>query len=240
MPKKKKDRELKEFKEKVDLAKVAQMQAEYKDELETNPELSLIVDPTGKYNMPEEQKRFIEHYVNFKSIPTAAQLAGIQPDVAQRYFVSYETQREIRRINRALCHRQFMSKILTIDELGGWLSSLITDENVPLAAQLRTTDKLRVADMLIRLNELKGTMFNDPLRAMQTDIELEVRALSVDAIVQLLSQVDTTKEKEGAIEQIDPNRTLSHEERLYLSTLPLKDLLELVNNTTKGGDKHEP
>lgn len=236
---KKTKKQLENFEKAVDVARVAQMQEAYSHDIETSPELSLSVDPTNHYNFPEPQKRFIEHYVNFKNIPAAAELAGIDEDTAKQYFVSYDTQREIRRINRALCHRQFMSKVLTVDELGGWLSSLITDENVPLASQLKTTDKLRVADMLIRLNELKGTMFADPLHAMQTDIELEIRTLSVDTIAQLLARVDTTKEKEDAIGQIDPNRTLSHEERLYLSTLPLKDLLDMVNDTTKGGDKHE-
>lgn len=237
MARKKKEREMKEFKERVDVAKVAQVQAEYANDIETDPELSLNVDPTGKYNMPDEQKRFIEHYVNFKSIPTAAQLAGIQPDIAQQYFVSYDTQREIRRINRALCHRQFMSKILTIDQIGGWLTSLLTDENIPLANQLRTTDKLRVADMLIHLNEMKADAFANPGKLMMSDIEVEVRSLSVDTIAQLLAQTDKTKEKNIAISQLDPDSRLTLEERAYLSTLPLKELLELVDDTTKGGDK---
>ena len=56
-------------------------------ELETNPEFSLDVDPTDKYSMSEEQKTFIKNYVEFKSIPMAAELSGLDIDTAKSYFV---------------------------------------------------------------------------------------------------------------------------------------------------------
>ena len=151
-------------------------------ELETNPEFSLDVDPTDKYSMSEEQKTFIKNYVEFKSIPMAAELSGLDIDTAKSYFVAYSSQQEIRRINRAMYQRQFSHKLLTIDELGGYLSSLITDENVPLADRVKTMDKVRIAQMLIDLQTYKNEGIDDPSKIIDADIEGEIKNLSVKSI----------------------------------------------------------
>lgn len=218
----------------IEISEVPGLQANYQRELDVNPEFSLEPDPEHKYHMTNVQKEFIRHYVNFKNVNTAAELCGIQPDEARQIFISWETQSEIRRINRALYHRQFMSKMLSIDELGGYLTSLLTDENVPLADQLRTTDKLRVVDMLLKLNEMKRDGFENPSAIAEKDIEVEIKQLSIETIQRLLLTSSTIKDKNAAIAKLSENKQLTIEEKAYLSTLPLKDLLNMIN--TKQGD----
>lgn len=230
MPRKKKT-------ELVPIEKVNELQKAYTDELETNPQYSVEPDPEGKLKMSEVHKNFIRHYVQFKNIQLAAELSEIDIDTARSLFVSYDTQSEIRRINRALYHRQFAAKMLSIDQIGGYLTSLLTDENVPLADQLKTSDKLRVADMIIRLNELKQQSLEDPANLAMKDIEIEIKTLSVQTIQQMLQTSVNVKDKNAAISQLDPQCKLSIEERAYLSTLPLKDLLEMIETTKKGGSK---
>ena len=209
-------------------------------ELETNPEFSLDVDPTNKYSMSDDQKTFIKNYVEFKSIPMAAELSGLDIDTAKAYFVAYSSQQEIRRINRAMYQRQFSHKLLTIDELGGYLSSLTTDENGPLADRVKTMDKVRIAQMLIDLQTYKNEGIDDPSKIIDADIEGEIKELSVKSIKLLIAQNDkkkNEKKKDEAIKTIDS--TLSPEEEVFLKTLPTKDILNLIEETNKGGNKND-
>ena len=209
-------------------------------ELETNPEFSLDVDPTDKYSMSDEQKTFIKNYVEFKSIPMAAELSGLDIDTAKAYFVAYSSQQEIRRINRAMYQRQFSHKLLTIDELGGYLSSLITDENVPLADRVKTMDKVRIAQMLIDLQTYKNEGIDDPSKIIDADIEGEIKELSVKSIKLLIAQNNKKKDEKKKNEAIkSASSMLSPEEEVFLKTLPTKDILNLIEETSKGGNKDD-
>lgn len=202
----------------------------YIDKLNSDPEYSLEVDPTNKYNMPNEQKEFIKQYVNLKNANMAAALVGIDNDTAMAYFMSYESQQEIRRINMAMYQKQFSAKLLTLDQIGGWLSSVLMDD-VPIADRVKTMDKVRIAQMLIDLNNIKATGINNPASLMSSNVELEIKSLSIQTIKTLL---DTTKKKLNTSEpQQIVNDSLTPEENAYISTLPTKDLLQLIDETKK-------
>lgn len=207
-------------------------------ELDENPEFSLEVDPTNKYSMSEEQKRFVKNYCEFKSIPMSAELSGISLDTAKSYFVAYSSQQEIRRINRAMYQKQFSNKLLTIDEISKWLSSLITDENVPIADRVKTMDKVRIAQILIDLQLYKNDAINNPSSLLDTDIETEIKELSVKSIKTLLKQKNTKEDKKvEVIDAIQSKQALSPEEEIFLKTLPTKDILTLLNSSDKKEDK---
>lgn len=207
------------------------LQAEYIEDLESNPKYSLQVNPEKKYKMTKEQCKFVEHYVQFKNVNTAAELTGIDLDTAKQYFISYNSQMEIRRINLAMYHRQFASRLLTIDEIGGYLSSLLTDVNVPIADRLKTTDKLRVCDMIIRLNELKLQGMQDPSKMMNANIDVQLKNLSIETVKQLLGVMNNSK---GDVYYDD---SLNPEENAYLSTLPTEELLNIIEESNKKGEQ---
>ncbi len=207
------------------------LQTQYIHELETNPKYSLKVNPEGKYKMSEMQVKFIERYVDVKSIATAAEYCDISMEEARGYYLAYSSQEEIRRINLALYKRQFATRLLSLDEIGGYLTSLLTDHNVATADQLKPTDKLRVAQMLIDLNKLKIDSLNDPSTLMSTSIDVQIKNLSVETIRQLLSQ---EKKKNGRIEvEKIAEEDASVEELAYLSTLPTQDLLDIIEDSNK-------
>lgn len=215
------------------------LQKEYISELDTNPEYSLEPDPTGQLNMSDIQKNFIRYYVEFKNVNSAAELSFIDSDTAKAFFVDYNTQQEIRRINRALYHRQFASKLVTLDDIGGYLSSLLTGDNVPLADQLKTNEKLRVVELLLRVNELKSTSLQDPSQLAYSELDAQLKKLSVKTIQQLLVQQNNTvviQQKNEAINKLDDG-SLSLEEKAYLSSLPTSELLKLIDETNTGGNK---
>lgn len=203
--------------------------------LATNPEYSLDVDPENKYGMSDIQKHFIKNYVEFKSIPMAAELTGIDVDTAKAYFISYSSQQEIRRINKAMYQRQFSHKLLGIDQIAGWLSSLITDENVPVADRLKTMDKVRVAQMLIDLQIYKKDVINNPDSITEIDFEQQIKNLSIGTIRDLIYQnkKQQTNNKDEIVENLKGDFT--PEEKTFLKSLSVQELLQLIDDTKKEG-----
>ena len=213
---------------------VNELQAKQAQLIETDPKYSLVVDPEDKYNMDALQKKFVEYYVEYGSINFAAELAQIDMDTARMYFAAYSTQQEIRRIKKAMYQRQFATKLAGLDEIGGWLTALLTDE-VPVADQIKSTEKLRVAQMLIDLHKYKAESMLNPENLMSKDIDSQIKKLSVNSIQALLKQNDKENKAKDAIDKLE----LSFEEKAYLESLPADDvlaMLENINNTHEGGN----
>lgn len=217
------------------------LQVEYAAQIDTDPKYSLEIDPLNKYHFTDVQKMFIKYYLDFRNIITVAALCNIDENVAREWFTSPEIQSELRRLNTALYHRQFTKKLLSLDEIGGYLSSLLTDENLPIVDRLSTTDKLRVADMIVKLNQLKLDTLNNPTIIIEKDLETQIKSLSVDTIRQLLltqQSTDTQQEdKQQLIDQLDSEHILTSEDKTYLMTLSVSELLKMLEdtNTNKGG-----
>lgn len=221
---KQKENELMAVQTKTDL-----LQKEYIEDLEKNPKYSLEVDPENKYGMSDEQKEFIKQYVQFKDINIVADLIQIDVDTAKQYFIAFSSQQEIRRINLAMYHRQFAVRLLSLDEIGGYLTSLLTGLNLPISEQLKTSEKLKVVDQLIKLNELKQNAMLDPNVLMTQDISTQIKKLSIATISKLIKQSNLS-EKQDIIREYDKDEKLSPEEEAYLSTLSTSDLLQLIDS----------
>ena len=201
----------------------------YRKELETNSKFSLKADPDGKYGMSEQQKTFIEHYTNFKNVTTAAELTGIDLTKAKEFYIAYDTQQEIRRINLAMYHQQFNTRMLTLDEIGGYLSSLIVDTFVPEGDKVKTMDKVRISQLIIDLHKLKDASLNDPNILMVKDLDVQIKNLSLSTIEALIKE----STKKPNMYEVEVDSSLTPEESAYLSTLPASELLELIDDVTK-------
>lgn len=205
-------------------------------DIDNDPELSLNVDPLNKYNMTEEQKQFIHLYCEFKSLPFVQATMNIPTEIANAYFISYSSQKEIRRINRAMLQRRFQTKMMTINEIGGYLSTLITDENVPLSEQLKPREKLSAAGMLIELNKLKAQAIQDSKIIDYKDVEETAKNMSIDAIRALLSNKpneNVNSEKDTLISKLNTDNSLLPEEIDYLKSLSTVELMQLLNTISK-------
>ena len=214
-----------------------ELESGYMKELETNPKYSLEVDPENKYEWTDEEKKFVQLYVDYKSIPTVAEFMNIKVEVARAYYLSYKCQQEIRRINLALYQRQFASRLLNLEEIGGYLTSLLTDSYVPNADQLKPKDKLEVAKMIIDINKLKIDSLHQPEILMVKELDSEIKNLSISTIKRLLYEDKNMREKNNIIATYEEN--LLPEESALLSTLPTSELLDLIESTNKGETKNE-
>lgn len=215
-------------------SQIDELQAKQAQLIESDPKYSLVVDPENKYNMDALQKKFIEYYIEYGNINFAADLAQIDMDYARMYFAAYSTQQEIRRIKKAMYQRQFANKLASLDEIGGWLTAVLTDE-VPVAEQVKTSEKLKVAQMIIDLHKYKRESMIDPQDIMSKDIDAQIKKLSVNSIQALLKQSD----KENKVKEEVNKLELSFEEKAYLESLPTDDVLAMLENINKGGTSNE-
>lgn len=223
--------------EKIPFSELDPLEQNYIDKIKTDPKYSLEVDPTGVYHMSDEQKDFIKNYIQFKNIPLAAQLTGIEEGIATQYWQMYSSQQEIRRINLAMYHRQFATKLINIDEIGGYLTSILMDENVPIVERLKTKEKLDVVKLLMEVNKLKQNAMSQPQTIDAVVIEEQLKDLSVESIQHMIAISGDPKniqEKEDIIQEIHwANNKLSPEELSYLKTLPTNELLKMLDDLKK-------
>ena len=213
------------------------LEQKYSNEIENNIDYSLDIDPLNKYHFTEKQKKFIKFYLDFKSVASAAELANIDIDTAKEYFVSRSIQEEINRLSLAMYHRQFRTKMIGLDSIGGYLTSLLIDNNVPLVDRLKTTEKLQVVRMLIDLNKFKIESFINPEVLMTKDIESELKNLSIDSIKSLLNN---SKQNKNTIRNVDYEEVLTDEEQQYLQSLDSTQLLELLESINKSNNENNP
>ena len=173
------------------------LEEEYYAKIDNDPKYDIVVDPTDKYKMSDTQKEFIANYVQFKNVPLAAKLTNIDEDTAMDYYNQYSTKMEIRRINLALYHRAFASKMLGLDEIGGYLTSLLIGENMAESDKIGTRDKLQVVKLMLEINKMKQETAIGANNIIDYDIQDQLNDLSVDAIKQLINSSKKKKSDDG-------------------------------------------
>lgn len=232
--------------EKIQLSdeELSNISQQYVQLIEEDVKYSLDVDPEDKYNMQPLQKTFVHYYTETKSLPLAAKFTGIDEETATAYFAMYSTQQEIRRINLAMYQRQFARKMLTLDQIGGYLTSLLVDEDVPLADRLHTKDKLSVAKMLVDLNVYRKESLVKPTDIIDftSDEEEQIKQLSVTNIKKMLAELkngeNNDEERLKLIEELKEASPTDFtvEEEMFLKSLSINELTSLLN-TIKGGQQ---
>ena len=170
-----------------------QKQIEYLDTIKNNPQYSLIVDPENKYNLTLQQKEFIGLYCEFKNIQLAAMMSNLELEEAMTLYSSYPCQQEIRRINLAMYQTQFANKLISLNELGGYLTSLLCDA-VPSGDKLSPSDKLKVAQLILDLNKTLKETPNEVKDIVDIPIDTQIKDLSIKSIKALL-EANKNKEK---------------------------------------------
>lgn len=211
------------------IEKTDEISKQYIDEVNNNIVFSLQVDPENKYNMPEEQKRFIAYYIQYRNISTAGMLANIDLHLATSYLMAYSTQQEIQRINKAIIQRQFATKLASLDNIGGWLTSLLTDDVVE-GDKINSKEKIKVAQMLIDLHKLKAESLMSPQTLIQKDVNVELKDLSIETIKKLIYNDEQIEKKKEAIEKLKEEREMSYEDIEYLKTLDTETLLKFIED----------
>lgn len=193
MASKKEQERLAQLKKDVPIDQLTVLEDQYYAKLDTDPKYSINVDPQNHYNMSDTQKEFVANYVQFKNVPLAAKLTGIDEETALDYFNQYSTKMEIRRINLALYHRAFATKMLGWDEIGGWLTSVIMGENIAEGDKIGTRDKMQAAKLLMEINKMKQESIANPDSIIDYNIQDQLDDLSADTIKLMLEAKKKSK-----------------------------------------------
>lgn len=241
----------------VPMAFASEAQTVYITELLKDPLYSTVPDPEGKLGLTDDQKRFIVNYLDFRNIPLASQISKITEDEGMAYFQDYKIRNEIRRINTALYQRKFARRLLTLDEIGGYLTSQLIDADTPECDRLEPRDKLKVAQMIIDINKIKAESFDNPNVIEYQTIDAQMQDMSVEQLNELLAetkkgtacisteQQEVMDKKMAYIAIITEGQQKLAEDYSYLRTLPLEELkakadavkaLKRKNRRKKKGD----
>lgn len=193
------------------------------------------IDQNNKYGLSDIQKEFVKYYIEFKNIPLVAQFIGIDEATAVDIFKGYGVQEEIKRINTELYRKRFNSKMISLSELGSYVSSLITGEDVPLSEQLNKKEKLDAAKILINIYELKNKAIDNPadLNVYDYTTEDEIKKLSLSSIKALLNEKGKEDKKNELIRSIDKSGLLTIEDKALMQSLSIDELVTLLNEVNE-------
>lgn len=214
------------------------LETNYINEVYTSKKYSLEVDPFNEYNMTENQKTFIRNFVEYNNIPNAAKLSGINEEEALNYYKLMSTQNEIKRIRLARYHRNFAGKMVSLDEIGSYLTAVLIDE-VPASERIVGQNKLKVVELLIKVNELKTKVINDPTVIDTIDVEEQIKNLSLSSIENLIKNASKSNtnnnssiEKDEIISQIQElnDERLTTDEISDLKAMSMESLVEILNS----------
>ena len=212
----------------------------YLKRLDEDKRYSLEIDPYNLYEFDDVHKQFIYYYVQHRNVPLAAKLAGINENKGIELFREHAVREEIDRINIAMYARNFSTKMLSLEEIGAYLSAIATDQ-VPDVDKLSTKDKIPVLKMLVDLNVLKKDGYDNPQVIEAIEIEKDVEKLSVKAIKNLIdASYDTTEaDKDDIIKSLNVDASLSEDDITFLKSLSKDDLLKLLNDLSDKKEKGE-
>lgn len=216
----------------IPVEKMAEVQKAYGERLNNDPKYSLDVDPLNEYHFSERERKFIRLYVQFKNIDYAASLSGFDEEEINSFFIEPSVQQEVRRLNTAIYHRQFQTKLLNIDEIGGYLTNVITDNCLP-NDRVEGKDKLKAAQLLMQINKDKQALFSEPTYIDTVPLDEQLKDLSLSSIKTLIDNSygpNDKKDKEDLISQLlKLHPELSAEDITGLKSLSIKELQDLIN-----------
>lgn len=196
---------------------------------------SLEVDPDDKYHFTEKERAFVYMMAEYKNLSVVASMMEISPSEAKAMMSNVYVMEELRRLNLAFFHRRIAVRAMSVDEMASWLTSLISDESVPLGDQLTSKEKVKVAALLLDTQKFLTEVYRNPVvfdATANESLEDKISQLSVGEIKKLLYEETKKSKVEETIDRhdrkayaLDPERTfLMPEEKMTLDTLPESQL----------------
>lgn len=160
---------------------------------------SIPVDPDGVYGFTEAQRKFILAYVETHSVKKAASSAGMTPAAAKDFFQTLDCKAEVRRVEAAERERELKGGMMTLDEIGAWLSALIRND-VPDDELIDIDEKFQAAKLIINIHGQKQKMAEQGQgyglgSGDVIEIKEEINSLTPKQIKNLIAQDETERER---------------------------------------------
>lgn len=220
----------------VGYSEMDKTQRDFEIALKEDPKYSLTIDPLHQYNFSELEEDFISYMIQYKNVQfVSTVLLNIPLQDGVEIYKSYNVQNEIKRINLAMYARRFATKMADLDQIGGFLTSGLIDDNVPVADRWGAKEKITASKLLINLNMLKKKAINSPEVVEVIEIQKDLEKLNPNDLKKLIELNDEDNlEKEKLIEIINQDGILSLEEIKNLRMMDLEELQDLVETIVEG------
>ena len=220
---------------------VTELEEGFQQLILTDPKYSLLVDPENKYGFTEQEKDFIQQMVQYRNVQfVSTVLMKMSLEEGVDMYKSWKVQQEIKRINMAMYARRFATKMADLDEIGGFLTSGLRDENIPISERWDPKDKLTASKLLVNINILKRKALARPQEVEVIEVQKDLDKLSPNELKQLIEFNDEENvEKEKLIDIINEDNLLTMEEIKNLRMMTIEELQDLVATITQGENDNE-
>ena len=217
------------------------LEENFQEIVKTDPKYSLAVDPLKRYNFNEKEIDFINYMIQYRNVQfVTTVLMNIPLEEGVEIYKKYDVQSEIKRINIAMYARRFATKMANLNEIGGYLTSGLIDENLPIAERWGPKEKLTAAKLLMSLNMMKVKALNKPEVVEAVEIQKDLEKLSPNELKNLIEMNDeNNEEKEKLIDFINQDNLLTMEELKNLRMMTIEELQYLIITITQGEDEDE-
>ena len=220
---------------------VQRLEEGFQDLIKSDPRYSLQIDPENKYDFSQKEKDFIEQMVQYRNVQfVSTVLMNIPLEEGVEIYKSWKVQQEIKRINLAMYARRFATKMADLEQLGGYLTSGLIDDNVPVSERWGPKEKLTATKLLMNINILQKKGFNKPEVIDVVEVQKDLENLSATELQKLIELNDEDdEEKEKLIAIINEDGLLSMEELKNLRLMSVEELKDLLNTITEGEIENE-
>lgn len=188
----------------------------------------------GDYEFTAEERQFISLWVEFKNLVTIAGMMDVSIKEASKFLANEHIRNEISRISNARMHKRFDARQMTLDNILGFLTTCITDENVPISEQLSTKEKLVATKLYMDAQKLKALSMESPSVLDNMPVMEVLQDASLKTIKALLGTC--VKNEKQLAESIDLRQKVSSqipyvvpEEGQDISTMSPEELKELID-----------
>lgn len=221
---------------KVTFEEMDSLQEGFQNQIDTDPKYSLEIDPTGRYHFSKEDEDFISYMVQYRNVQfVSTVMMNISIERGIKMYKRYDISSELKRINLAMYARRFATKMANLDQIGGYLTSGLVDDNVPIAERWSPKEKLTATKLLIGLNTLKRESLEKPEVLNAVEIQEDLAKLNPNDIKKLIEYNDEDQvEKERLINLINEGDLLSMEEKKTLQMMDLSELTDLASTILEG------
>lgn len=185
---------------------------EYREEVAS---LSLDVS-----NLTDIQQKFVFLYRDHHDPFIVGSILELTDEETFELWSNKSVQTALERLNKKLFHEQILQRLVSIDELGGYLTSQLLDDSVD------SDTKLAICKMLIDLNKLKATLFTKPTNFIYKNIPKE--PFTISKINKFLKSYAKPQHHQDVLTRLPPQVSLS--ERNFLDTLPNKQFNSITSN----------
>lgn len=187
--------------------------------------LEFHIDAQNEYFMTDIQKEFVFLYTQYHDPFVVGEMLHLTLEETFEVWSNYYVKRALEQLGKIMFYKQLAVKLDSIDELGGYLTSLLTDQNIPECDKLSPKEKLSICDLIIKLNEYKATLFIRSPDFVYKD--LPEGNPTKEKIIEFLKSKPKKEERQRKASQLPPEVSIF--ERIYLEALP-KDQFDMITD----------